>query len=130
MARNGTVSGGRPKGRKNNSTLEADELARKLGVDPFEILLLMAKGDYKALGYQSEMQTISVNESGSVEDFTIPVAVRAKCAAQATEFLRPKLKAVDISGDGLKDALAYSFTALMAEAAKHAEEDPGTSGTS
>lgn len=128
MARNGTVSGGRPKGRKNNSTLEAEELAKKLGIDPFEILLRMAAGDWEGLGYKEEERVTSYSESGMpIYEYTVPVAIRAKAAAQATEFLRPKLKSIDLGGDGLKDALALSFTALMAQASQHAaDENTGT----
>jgi hypothetical protein len=126
----GKKTGGRKKGQRNKETVEAEALAKKLGVDPFEILLLFAKGDWEALGYESKMQVVSVNESGSVEDYTIPVAVRAKCAEKATEFLRPKLKSLDVSADGLKDVAMLSFTALMAQAALDAAEPDDTAATS
>lgn len=126
MARDGSKSGGRPKGARNKDTLEADALAKKLGIDPFEVLLRMAAGQWEELGYKAEKRIVGMNEYGEWDDYTIPVAVRAKAAERATEFLRPKLKSVDITADGLKDAMALSFTALLAQATKDASEPDDT----
>lgn len=89
--------GGRKKGVPNKDKAEAQAKAVELGVDPFEVLLLFARGDWKALGYESERVLQSCSEFGEVYKFTIDPNVRAKCAAEACQFMLPKLKAIDIS---------------------------------
>jgi len=129
MARNGTVSGGRPRGARNKDTLEAEALAQKLGIDPFEVLLRFAAGDWKGLGYKEEMRAVAHSEEGTVYDYTIPTPVRAKCAEKATEFLRPKLKSIEFTGDAA-NAAAFTLSQMMANAAalqeSHAKANAGT----
>lgn len=91
--------GGRPKGVKNKITKLAHEKAEELGIDPFKILLLFAKGDWKALGYKEETYVASVSEFGNTEKHHIEANTRAKCAADACRYLHPTQKAVEIIGD-------------------------------
>lgn len=87
----------RPKGTPNKKSTEQTALAEKLGVDPFEILLLFASGDWKALGYKSETFVASSSDKGEIVKWTIDPAVRAKSAAEACQYLYPKRKAVELS---------------------------------
>jgi hypothetical protein len=93
--------GGREKGKPNRSTLELQEIARKHECDPFEILILFAKGDYKALGYEKE-RVVSVNfETGEeVKVLTITPELRQKSAKDACEYLHAKRKAIELKPDG------------------------------
>jgi len=75
--------GGRVAGTPNKSTINLSEIAERVGVDPFEILLLFAKGDYKALGYSEPIEQ----------------SIRAKCASDACQYLHSKKKALEVSGD-------------------------------
>jgi hypothetical protein len=100
---------GREKGSMNKNRQVLHDKARDLGVDTFEILLLFAKGDYAALGYeQHQIKTYGENTS---YELTISPELRAKCAEKAMEYLYPKLKSVEISTDddkgGLTIKLAY-----------------------
>lgn len=90
-------TGGRQKGRPNQKSLPLIEKAQELGIDPFEVLLLFAAGDWKRLGYESE--TFTKYGAGGVENelFTIQPSVRAKAAAEASEYLHPKRKAIDVT---------------------------------
>jgi hypothetical protein len=91
------LSTGRPAGSKNKRTLELEALADKHECNPFEVLLLFAKGDWEALGYDS---SVIVKEkadgSGSTfMEYTISPELRAKCAEKACEYLFPKRKSVE-----------------------------------
>ena len=92
-----TVGSGRKKGTPNKSISPLKERAQALGVDPFEVLLLFAKGDWKALGYDAETYTVH-SKDFSNELLTIQPQVRAKAAAEACQYLFPKLKAIEHTG--------------------------------
>lgn len=87
--------GGRQKGTSNKSKLPLLEKAQALGVDPFEVLLLFSKGDWKALGYSSEL-IISTNKMGETVKYTIEPAVRMKAASEAAGYMYPKRKAIEV----------------------------------
>lgn len=86
---------GRPKGVPNKRTQDLIELAEKHECNPFEILLLFAKGDYEALGYK-QYQYKQYGEN-VVEEMTIPPELRQKSAKDACEYLFPKRKAIEHS---------------------------------
>lgn len=82
---------GRPKGRRNDRTLKMELLAEKFP-DPFELLMLFATGDWKALGYDSEVY-ISENAAGSTKiGYTISPEMRLSAAKEACQYLYPKMK--------------------------------------
>lgn len=90
---------GRRKGTPNKDTKELMEIALRLGVSPFEVLLLFVKGDWKSLGYDMEKQIVSSNDHGDIYKYTIEPSVRAKCATEAASYLYPKRKAIELSTD-------------------------------
>jgi hypothetical protein len=89
---------GRPKGAKNKNESPLAIKARELGVDPFEILLLFAKGDYEGLGYKSESRVVGYTKAGEeiLEEYCTPT-LRQKSARDAAEYLYPKLKSVELT---------------------------------
>lgn len=92
---------GRPKGSPNKRTSDLLDIAERLDVNPFEVLLHFAKGDYKALGYD-EFQSKVVGkgkDASMVEELTISPELRQKSAKDACEYLYPKRKAVEHSFD-------------------------------
>jgi len=93
----GRRSGGRPKGSPNKNRLTLHEMAAKLGIDPFEVILHFAKGDWKALGYAGELIEKHSKDCTNYE-YVIDPSVRAKMAAEAAGYLWPKLRAVEHSG--------------------------------
>jgi hypothetical protein len=103
-------SGGRVKGTPNKDTVKLQDKAAELGVDPFEILLLFAKGDWKALGYE-EFQERSSPDGSMYRVLTIEPDTRARYAAKACEFLYPKRKALDVSiDDETKKGLTLAYS--------------------
>lgn len=83
----GKVPGsGRKKGSRNRRTFDAQELARRLDVDPLEVLLLAAKGDKKRLKLK--------------KDDTISLEDRLYAARAAAPYLYPKKKAIEFTGGG------------------------------
>ena len=92
-------TGGRKKATPNKKTLELRACAERLGVDPFEVLLLFASGDWKALGYDKSKYLTGSSEYGAFYRWTIEPAVRSKAAAEACQYLNPKRKAIEHSGE-------------------------------
>lgn len=104
--------GGRKKGSGNKDKIPLSEKAIELGIDPFEVLLLFAAGDWNKLNYKDEF-IIKYSQGGITnEEHTIQPAVRAKAAAEACQYLYPKLKSVetkDVSEN--KDQRVIVYTA-------------------
>ena len=91
--------GGRGKGTPNKTSLNLHEKAKELGCDPFEILCRFALGDWEGLGYNEEF-TFSPTQKGEViEKPIIPPELRQKAAAEAAQYLFPKRKAIEHSGE-------------------------------
>ncbi len=82
----GRKTGGRQKGTLNKQTRELHDISARLEVDPFEILLLFAKADHKALGYRRKQD--------------ITPSLRAQCASDACQYMHPKRKAIEVRAKG------------------------------
>lgn len=95
----GKKTGGRIAGTRNKDRVHVFEVARKLKVDPFEILLHFARGDWQALGYKDKCEIVAYSKSGEpiIKD-VISAGLRATCASDACEYLYPKLKAIEHTG--------------------------------
>lgn len=92
-----TKVGGRAKGTLNKKTVILEDKCLELEVDPFEILLLFAKGDWKKLGYDDRFRVKGVTESGeNLYEDVISAELRAQCAKEACQYLLPKRKAIEI----------------------------------
>jgi hypothetical protein len=108
---------GRKAGVPNLPTQKLSEKAAALGIDPFEVLLLFAKGDWAALGYETGERLKSAGEHGDVYEFTISPDLRARAARDACDYLYPRRKAVALTdadgGNPFK-----TFTEMVLEAAK------------
>lgn len=97
--------GGRKVGSVNKITTDARELAQRLGVDPHEILLRFAANDWKGLGYKSptyEKTTLTRGEDGKLKATKyshpyITPEIRATCAKEAAKYVRPQLKAIEVT---------------------------------
>lgn len=96
-SKDGQKTGGRKKGTPNKLTQDLHQIAEELGVNPFEILLRFAKGDYEAL---------NLPECTSFGAPTIPPELRQKAAKDACEYLFPKRKAIEHTGANGADLFA------------------------
>lgn len=109
--------GGRAKGTPNKRTWDARALAERLGVDPLEILLNFAKGDYKALGYNTATKTVVDADGNQVQVDRIDEGMRQKAAKDAAPFIWPQLKGIELSGDA-SSALAATLTQIFSGGAQ------------
>lgn len=112
----GQKTGGRVKGVPNKSTQDLHEIAERLGVNPFEILLHYANGNAEALGLScgstlSDMlaDQLDGEDLERVKELeaklTNPISaeLRQKSAKDACEYLFAKRKAIEHTGkDGEK----------------------------
>lgn len=87
--------GGRAKGTPNQPTRTLIEKAEELKVDPFEVLLLFAKEDWKALGYDSRSKTSFTSAGIEFEEFIIKPEMRVKAASEACQYIHAKRKAIE-----------------------------------
>lgn len=105
----GKRTGGRAKGTPNKRTQDLLQKTEELGVDPFEILLHFAAGNWEELGYDSPTRQI-VAQGGEVIDIdTIPPELRQKAAHDACPYLFPKRKAVDMSFGEDQGSITVTF---------------------
>lgn len=88
-------TGGRAVGSVNKKTAEAQDIAEKLGVNPFEILLRFAKNDWKGLGYKSPTVTKYASNGIPYQEDVISPELRHSSAGKAAEYLYPKRKAIE-----------------------------------
>lgn len=98
--------GGKPKDGLSAKSRSLHEKARELGIDPFEVLLYFAKGDWQALGYPKEERVISSGENGDRYEMYVEPSVRMQAAKEACSYLYPKLKSIEHSTDPEKPFLA------------------------
>ncbi len=124
--KDGRKTGGRAKGTSNKATEEARDILARMNFKPLEAMVHWARGDWQALGLAGPTKTISIGEGQTLEVDRIDEVLRQKSTKEILPYVYPQLKAVDLSGEGMKDALALSFTALMAQAADDAK-DPSAS---
>lgn len=118
MPVDGTKTRGRPHGSINKRRRDLHDLATKLNIDPFEILLLFAKGDWQTLGYNEEFDK-KFTDSGITYERVISPELRKSSARDACKYLYPELRSVEHSGpDG--EPMSFEFSAdqikLMAKA--------------
>lgn len=75
--------GGRVKGTPNKKTVAVEQIAAKLGFEPFQMLCHIARGDWEALGLQGP---------GLI---TLEHQIRA--IVEACQYLYPKRKAIEVT---------------------------------
>jgi hypothetical protein len=102
---------GRYPGSKNRNTVALQDKCEKLGIDPFETLLLYAKRDHLALGLPEFTERKIKDEI--VLERTITPEAQMMAAAKACEYLYPKKKAIALDEQDSKGQktlrLAYAI---------------------
>lgn len=69
----------------------------QLGVDPFDILLFFAKGDWKSLGYEAASTTSFTSAGIEYEEPIIKPELRMHAAKEACQYVLPKRKATEMT---------------------------------
>ena len=93
----------RTKGTKNKVTKLAQEKAVELGIDPFEILLLIAGERFEALGYNERTELKVTPEGKEYSEYVLPPYMRMQAARDAVQYLLPKRKSVEFSVTEIPD---------------------------
>ena len=95
---------GRPNGAKNKRSLTVEMIAEQFDLDPFEVLMMVAAGDWKGLGYDSPMRQSFAASGIEFEELWIKLSDRVTAAKEAAKYLYAAKQSVAIStGDsGIK----------------------------
>lgn len=87
---------GRKVGSCNKDKVQLRERALALDIDPFETLLYFSAGDWKSLGYKSEYETTYTSSGTPIHKLTISTECRKSAAAEACQYMYPKLRAMEV----------------------------------
>jgi hypothetical protein len=88
---------GRTKGSLNKRTFQLKEHIKSLGCDPLEVLVYFAKGDWKALGYESPTVTKVTQDGTLVQVERITTDNRIAAAKEAAQYIYAKLRSIEVS---------------------------------
>lgn len=105
----GEYRGGRRKGTPNKATVTIQQTLARLGVDPFEGMALIAKGEIPCGACHQRGKTKVKAADGSFYERTcescygsklekVSPETRAKMYAELAQYVAPKRKAVELSG--------------------------------
>lgn len=117
----GNKLGGRPKGAKNKRSLQVEILADKFQ-DPFELLMLFATGDWKGLGYDSEVYIMESAQGSTKIGYTISPEMRLAATKEACQYLYPKRKDEPDEEETFEVHSIEEKKALLEEATKAIEK--------
>lgn len=99
---------GRKPGTPNKKSLQLEERAAELGVDPFLFLAHFMMGDTKSLGEEPFVD----DETGEETYPKIPLEDRREAAKELMPYLYGKRKPVDKDGDDSSDLIEGLISAL------------------
>jgi hypothetical protein len=85
---------GRPKGAKNIRTFKVEEIASRYALDPFEVLMQIAVGDWKKLGFDAKTKTTFTPQGIEIEEDNVPLAQRCNAAKEAVKYLYPQKREI------------------------------------
>lgn len=96
--------GGRKAGSKNKRTIIVEEIAARFDVDPFEVLMMVAAGDWKGLGFDSASKVSYTSAGIEFVEPNIKLSDRVQAAKEASKYLYSQKQSVAVStGDaGIK----------------------------
>jgi len=87
---------GRPKGSKNKHNKNVDEIAARYNLQPFEVLMMVAAGDWKGLGYDAPTRTSFAASGIEFEEPVIKISDRIHAAKEASKYLYSAKQAISI----------------------------------
>lgn len=86
---------GRPPGSKNIKTFNVEEIASRFELEPIEVLMMIANGDWHGLGYSAPTKITFTPQGLEVEEEHVNIAERSKAAVAAARYLYSPKQAVD-----------------------------------
>ncbi len=101
-------TGGRQKGTQNKRSSTVVEIAERLGVDPFEVLMMIVANDWEGLGYDSPEVMKVVAGGASYHEDRISLRDRLDAAKDAARYLYSQKKSIEITGDA-ENPVAFAF---------------------
>lgn len=90
-------TGGRQSGTPNKRTLKVEEIASQFDIDPFEVLMMIAAGDWKGLGFDERSKTTFSPQGIEIEEDNVPLSQRCQAAKEAAKYLYSQRQSVAIS---------------------------------
>ena len=121
---------GRPKGSKNKHNKNVDEIAARYNLQPFDVLMMVAAGDWKGLGYDAPTRTSFAASGIEFEEPVIKISDRIHAAKEASKYLYSAKQSISIdvnqihkmSDDEFEKFKAQTIEAHFAKIEDHSEE--------
>ncbi len=88
---------GSRKGCKNKHTFQVEEIAHKFRVEPFEIMMRIASGDWEFFDFPSPTKMTFTPQGIEIEELNIPMELRGKMAEKACRYLYSQKQAVEVT---------------------------------
>lgn len=92
----GLKTGGRTKGTPNRENQRIMELANRLNIDPFEVLLKFAGNDWEGLGYDSPCEERHSKDGSVYYVDRITAKDRIMAAKEIANYMAPKRASVQV----------------------------------
>lgn len=114
--------GGRQAGTQNKRTLMVKAIADKVQVDPLEVIMRFAAGDWAGLGYKEEHYFYETNSGAIKMEFVITPEMRLSAAKDAATYLYARKKEADIEEEDAIDITPEDKKKLLEKAQKEIEK--------
>jgi len=88
---------GRPKGCKNKRNLEVEAIAARFAINPFEVLMMIAAGDWKGLGFKTKTTKVFTASGAMNEVENVPLNERNQAAKEASKYLYSQKNKVELT---------------------------------
>lgn len=95
----GKKTGGRAKGTVNKRTQLVEDIAAKFDIDPFEVLMMVAAGDWEGLGFDAASKISYTSAGIEFEEPNIKLTDRVQAAKEASKYLYSQKQSVALSSD-------------------------------
>lgn len=114
----GKKTGGRQKGSLNKRNLVAMEIAEKMAMDPLEVLMMFAAGDWEGLGYDNSVYHMERPDGSIKMGYVISPELRMNAAKEAAQYIYAKKKQEEPRDDDSRDVTSLEDKQKLLEKAE------------
>lgn len=94
------------------------EIAEKMAMDPLEVLMMFAAGDWQGLGYDNSVYHMEKPDGSIKMGYVIPPELRMNAAKEAAQYIYAKKKQEEPKDDGSIDVTSLEDKQKLLEKAE------------